>query len=75
MKHRILFFLLVTLGILALAGCSNVSNEEAERATAGAILGGAAGAVIGNQSGNPETGAAIGAATGAAAGAMSDEED
>jgi hypothetical protein len=56
---------IVGLAIVTLAGCSDMSKQEQQTLSGGAI--------IGAMAGSPATGAAIGGAAGAATGALWDD--
>lgn len=60
---------IVGLALVTLAGCSDMSQQE-QQALSGGAIGAAGGAVIGAMAGSPAAGAAIGGAAGAAAGAL-----
>ncbi|HXQ50820.1 MAG TPA: YMGG-like glycine zipper-containing protein [Stellaceae bacterium] len=57
---------------LLLAACG---TTPAERASTGAVIGGASGAVVGAMVGAPLVGAALGAGAGATVGAVTDSSD
>ena len=61
--------LLAALAIFTLAGCSNLTQQE-QQALSGGAIGAAGGAVFGALAGSPALGAALGGAVGTAAGAM-----
>jgi osmotically inducible lipoprotein OsmB len=63
---------LVAVAIVTLAGCSNMSQQE-QQALSGGAIGAAGGAIIGAMAGSPAVGAAIGGAAGAATGALWDD--
>lgn len=70
---RRFFFALVAAGLLATAGCSNLTPQQ-QRALSGGALGAVGGAAIGALAGSAAIGAAIGGAAGVAAGALVDEQ-
>ncbi|HUA50936.1 MAG TPA: YMGG-like glycine zipper-containing protein [Candidatus Sulfotelmatobacter sp.] len=58
------------VSLIALAGCTGMSNQQ-QRAVSGGAIGAAGGAVLGAVAGfNPLVGAAVGAAGGATVGAL-----
>lgn len=66
--HR---FALIAAICTGLAGCNGINQQNADEATAGAVIGGITGAVVGedkNRERNVILGAAAGAAVGAAIG-------
>ncbi len=63
-------WILLTLGVVSLSGCANMSPTE-QSALSGGAIGAAGGAVLGTVvGGSPAVGAAVGGAAGAAAGAL-----
>lgn len=67
MRQSVRNISLILVAMVALGGCSNMSQRQ-QAVVSGAAIGAAGGAVIGNQAGNPVTGAVIGAGVGAATG-------
>ena len=63
------FAIVVLVGLVVLAGCASMSNQD-KGVLIGAGSGAAIGGVIGNQSGNTAIGAIIGAAVGGVAGGL-----
>jgi uncharacterized protein YcfJ len=63
-------WLVLSVSVVVLGGCTTVQRGAAT----GAVAGGALGAIIGHQSGHTAEGAGIGAATGAVAGAIIGEQ-
>jgi len=66
---RRLYFVVPAVIVIGIAGCSNMSQQE-QQALSGGAIGAAGGAIIGAMAGSPAIGAAIGGAAGAATGAM-----
>lgn len=64
--------ILVPVVVVALSGCSGLSDRQ-QRAVTGGAMGAAGGAVIGLIAGGPLLGAAVGGAVGTAAGALLDK--
>lgn len=60
---------LAGLAMMALVGCSGMTQQE-QQALSGGAIGAAGGAVIGALAGSPAIGAALGGAAGAATGAL-----
>jgi osmotically inducible lipoprotein OsmB len=68
MKH--LRILIIVLGLLATAGCANMTPRQ-QRALSGGAIGAAGGAAVGAiVGGSPAVGAVVGGAVGAATGAL-----
>ena len=61
--------LIAALAIFTLAGCANLTQQE-QQALSGGAIGAAGGAVLGALAGSPALGAALGGAVGTAGGAL-----
>jgi uncharacterized membrane protein len=67
-----LVFVAFAVVILGTGGCSNMTQQEKNALTGGAV-GAVGGTIIGAMAGSPAIGAAIGGAAGTATGAMWDD--